>query len=189
MDAVLRAEKRKRDEEEEAAGAQKKTGKTLFSYLQTRSPPPPFSAVEEPKKEEDTADKQQTKVAATPEELLLAGTAGSGFNMANGEADSSVPKVKVVAKEWWKGTMHKGGAGAGTLNGISAEEEMRRGNWFCESYHCESHENPKLAMKCQKCGATRRAGQEGYRPEMRSSAGDHARYDYGADNRAKMAGH
>lgn len=39
--------------------------------------------------------------------------------------------------------------------------QARRGNWFCESHHCDGHENPKLVQKCLKCGAIRRVGTEG----------------------------
>lgn len=169
------AEKRKRDaEEQEVADRKKKAKQDLTS-----------NTADEKQEEE----KVVYKVAATAEEALRAGGSGEGFEMANGEADVAKPKVKILNKEWWKGTTHQSSNADKLNDGISPEEEARRGNWFCESHNCNGHENPKLYMKCQKCGATRRQGIEGYRPEMKSSAGAHARYDYSADNRSKMAGH
>jgi len=168
------AEKRKREAEEQETSERKKKARVDLVG----------NTASEEKKEEVVY-----KVAATAEEALRAGGSGEGFEMANGQDDEVKAKVKILNKEWWKGTTHKASNQDMLNNGITPEEEARRGNWFCESYSCSGQENPKLYTKCQKCGSVRRQGIEGYRPEVKSSAGDHARYDYSADNRAKMAGH
>jgi len=173
------AEKRKRDEEDEQRNTSAKKAAVEDAKKAAEK-----AAAEEQKKPDTVA----TRVAANPTEALLAGASGSGFEMELGQAEeksSTSPKVKVVAKDWWRGTQHAGGFRA---DGISEAEEARRGNWFCESHHCNGHENPKLCQKCLNCGSIRRQGIEGYRPEMRNTSGQHARYTDSGDNHTKMMG-
>jgi len=165
------AAKRKREggeaEEGKEAGPAKKEGE----------------AAEEDEEGDKKKAKLEVKIASTPEEALLAGQAGSGFQMELGQEDTrqKSPKKKVVAKDWWKGTIHKSDQPSG--GEMSLEDEKRRGNWFCESRHCTGVENNKLAMKCSKCGATRRFGTDGYQPNVRNTTNDYARREDGGDNR------
>ena len=112
------AEKRKREAEEQEAVDRKKKAKADLTNN---------TAEEAPEKE-----KVVYKVAATAEEALRAGGSGEGFEMANGEAEVTKAKVKILNKEWWKGTMHQASNADKLNNGISPEEEAHFYMASCE---------------------------------------------------------
>jgi len=160
----LKAANKKKYEEKQRNDAEKRKREEAQTAAE-KEPVAKKQAVEAAAATEEK--KSSVKVASSAAEALLSGQSGEGFSAAIGtseqEAKSASPRKKVVNKDWWRGTQHATGVKDG---GVSEAEEARRGNWNCMSPHCDGHENPKLVLKCLKCGATRRMQQEGYRPEL-----------------------
>ena len=93
-------------------------------------------------------EKKAMAVAAAKRAMQLAqfGVVKSSAGIEEGDSNG-----------WWKGTTLK--QKEATNEGSTDDKlALPKGDWLCQSYHCDQAVNFKKNTKCYKCGAARRPG-------------------------------
>eukprot|EP00658_Telonema_sp_P-2_P079619 TRINITY_DN773_c0_g2_i1.p1 TRINITY_DN773_c0_g2~~TRINITY_DN773_c0_g2_i1.p1 ORF type:complete len:267 (+),score=88.51 TRINITY_DN773_c0_g2_i1:175-975(+) len=176
MEEKAKKEKRTREDDSDAkveAKKAKEADEAVPKFLANYSSMSACVASLKGQKEEETRIAEATKksLAAQEKEAANRGARNIKDDGLGPKAMPEDPMKQVVNTEWWKGTAHAQGPQAQVVN------EEDRGKWICMSHKCVGYENPRMALKCGKCGAQRRLCQDGKQPNIKNTSGTYARRD------------